>query len=85
MNRSYNTPRRWTATGPNRIPATLTWAGDRVGTARLDTGGSVDVRLPDVLWLRAGDRVLLYHYPDGWVAVLRIAIDRPLNFKEGRR
>lgn len=56
---------------PMLVPATLTWAGDRVGTARLDTGGTLDVRLPDVLWLKAGDRVKLYHYPDGWVAVLR--------------
>ena len=70
---------------PAHTPGTLTWAGDRVGTVRLDRGGSVDVRLPDVLWLRQGDRVLLYRYPDGWVAVLRVAIARSLDFRDPDR
>jgi hypothetical protein len=43
----------------------------------------VDVRLPDVLWLVTGDRVMLYHYPDGWVAVLRVVIGPALDMREG--
>lgn len=74
---------RGPAPRPVLTPGTLTWAGDRVGTVRLDSGASVDARLPDVLWLRRGDRVMLYRYPDGWVAVLRVEIGRPLDFTEG--
>lgn len=67
-----------------RVPATLIDVKDREGLARLDTGGVYRVHLPDVLWLRPRDRVLLYHYPDGWVAVLRIAMVPTLSFEEPR-
>jgi len=70
---------------PRLYPATIIYAGDRVGYARFDDGGHVDVALPDVLWLRAGDRVLLFHYPTGWVAVQRMVIGPPLSYREGRR
>jgi hypothetical protein len=61
------------------VAATITdIISDRTGLARLDTGGTVKAHLPDALWLRVGDRVMLYPYPDGWVAVLRIVISRPL-------
>lgn len=61
------------------VAATITdISPDRSGLARLDTGGTVQAHLPDVLWLREGDRVMLYPYPDGWVAVLRIVISNPL-------
>jgi hypothetical protein len=70
---------------PMRVPATLIDVKDREGLARMDSGGVYRVFLPDVLWLREGDRVLLYHYPHGWVAVLRINIGPALSYDHGRR
>lgn len=84
MSRYSGNSGRWPSPRRNQFLATLTWVGDRVGTARLDTGGTVDVRVPDVLWAKAGDRVVLYPYPDGWVVVLRVVIGPPLSFWETR-
>lgn len=65
------------------VAATITDViSDRTGLARLDTGGTVRTHLPDALWLRAGDRVMLYPYPDGWVAVLRIVIGERLDWRD---
>jgi translation initiation factor IF-1 len=58
--------------------ATVEQVGDRRGRVRLDNGASIDAVMPDVLWLRPGDRVALYPYPEGLVAVLRV-VDRPAN------
>lgn len=67
---------------PQLTAATIVYAGDRVGYARTDAGAHVDVDLPDALWLRIGDRVMLFHYPTGWVAVQRMVIGEPLNMEE---
>ena len=55
---------------PVLASGTLTWSGDRNGTACLDRGGSVDVVLPNALTgLPTGTRIALTRYPDGWVVV----------------
>jgi hypothetical protein len=61
--------------------ATLTWTADRVGTARADDGATLNVILPNGLWCRAGDRVALFLYPDGWVAVHRICVGPALEYR----
>ena len=75
-------PRAASQRQPVRVPATLIEVSDREGLARFDTGGVFRVHLPDVLWLRTGDRVLLYRFPGGWVVVLLIRIGDALSFEE---
>ena len=64
--------------GPGRLTqaGTLTWAGDRVGTARADDGATLDVIIPNGLWPVAGQRVALCRYPGGWV-VTGVWVSRP--------
>lgn len=47
--------------------AVLTWVGDRVATALLHDGQSLDVIVPNGMWVFAGNRVVLVPYPGGWV------------------
>jgi hypothetical protein len=55
--------------------ATVTWQdGDRHGLARCDdtASGHVEIIIPNGMWVRAGDRVELVRYPDGWVVSRRM-------------
>lgn len=66
---------------PQLTAATIVEVNDRSGRARLDSDGYVDVTLPDALWLRPGDRVMLFRYPTGWVAVQRMVIGPALSVR----
>jgi hypothetical protein len=62
--------------------ATLLMTRDRFAYARADDGDLVKVVIPNGMWPSSGDRVALFRYPDGWVAVYRVVISPPLSHEE---
>jgi hypothetical protein len=65
--------------------AILTWVGDRVATATLDTGPKVDVVVPNGLWVFPGNRVALFRYPDAWTVVGGVTQQPHLLARRGDR
>lgn len=66
---------------PRYRMGTLTWTADRHGTVRTDDGESVEVTIPNGLWCWTGNRVALYRYPSGWVAVARMTAGPGLEYQ----